>query len=398
MKKELPEGWEWKQLGDIGKIFSGSTPSTKVEENFNGDIPWITPADLSNFDEMYIQKGKKNISEKGLKSTSIKILPKGTVLFSSRAPVGYVAIADNPITTNQGFKNLVLNDDRIIPEYVFYYLKANKKLAEKYASGTTFLEVSSTRFSQIPIVIPPLETQRKIVAILEKAEATQRLRAEADALTQELVQSVFLEMFGDPVTNPMGWESVKLSQICEKITDGEHATPRRTDDGIYLLSARNIKNHKIDVNDVDFIDQEEYERISKRIVPQKGDVLVSCSGTIGRVTRVMNDIKFQMVRSVALIRPDFAKVHPIYLEYCFDSPFVKAQINRSVNKSSQANLFQGKIKEIEVFLPPLNKQLEFAQFIELYENTLIKINKSTNDDSLLFKSIISKAFTGELIT
>ncbi|MFA5153738.1 MAG: restriction endonuclease subunit S, partial [Clostridia bacterium] len=107
-EKELPEGWEWKRLGEIGKIFSGSTPSTSNSEYFDGEIPWITPADLSNFDGIYIEHGKKNITELGLKSSSTQLLPKDTILFSSRAPIGYVAIAANPVTTNQGFKNLVL--------------------------------------------------------------------------------------------------------------------------------------------------------------------------------------------------------------------------------------------------------------------------------------------------
>lgn len=104
MENKLPEGWEWKKLGEIGEICSGGTPSTRNEKNIDGDIPWITPADLSNFEGMYIEKGKRNISEKGLSSSSAKLLPKNSVIFSSRAPIGYVAIASNPLTTNQGFR------------------------------------------------------------------------------------------------------------------------------------------------------------------------------------------------------------------------------------------------------------------------------------------------------
>ena len=163
----LPQGWTIKTLGEIGEIVSGGTPSTTQADNFGGNIAWITPADLSNHNDKFISQGKRNISKKGLKSSSARLVPKGTILFSSRAPIGYVAIASNSLCTNQGFKSLIPKEN-VFSEFVYYYLLNAKSLAESYASGTTFKEISAKSFSKLPIPLPPLQTQKQIVEILEK--------------------------------------------------------------------------------------------------------------------------------------------------------------------------------------------------------------------------------------
>jgi len=195
---ELPENWTWTRLGEIGIVASGGTPSTKIHEYFDGDVPWITPADLSDFTGKFIHRGRRNISEKGLNSSSAVLLPEGTILFSSRAPIGYVVIAANPVSTNQGFKNLILYEG-IFNEYVFYYLKASKILAESYGSGTTFGEVSAARFSLIPIPLAPLNEQHRIVEEIEQCLSlvyeTQKTIAQAIRQSDRLRQSILKRAF-----------------------------------------------------------------------------------------------------------------------------------------------------------------------------------------------------------
>jgi type I restriction enzyme S subunit len=190
---ETPENWTWTRLGEIGIVASGGTPSTKIPEYFDGDVPWITPADLSDFTGKFIHRGRRNISEKGLNSSSAVLLPEGTILFSSRAPIGYVAIAANSVSTNQGFKNLILYKG-IFNEYIFYYLKASKILAESYGSGTTFREVSAARFSLIPIPLAPLNEQHRIVEEIEQRlslmNETQKTIAQAMKQSDRLRQSI----------------------------------------------------------------------------------------------------------------------------------------------------------------------------------------------------------------
>ena len=159
---------QWKTMGDIAQIVGGGTPRTSDPSNFEGgDIPWLTPADLSGYTEKYVSHGARFITRKGLESSSARILPAGSVLFTSRAPIGYVAIARNPIATNQGFKSFILKDG-ILPEYVYWWLKGAKQAAEGLASGTTFLELSGANAKKLPIPIAPPDQQRRIVAEIEK--------------------------------------------------------------------------------------------------------------------------------------------------------------------------------------------------------------------------------------
>ena len=169
-------------------------------------------------------------------------------------------------------------------------------------------------------------------------------------------------MFGDPVSNPKGWPVQNFEDISILITDGEHATPRRSDNGIYLLSARNVLNHTLQLDDVDFIDEDEYSRIARRVIPQEGDVLISCSGSIGRCCVVPANMRFQMVRSAALIRFTDA-INPIYAEWLITSDELQRQIAQSATQSSQANLFQGKIQKLHGYVPPKALQDEFALFV-----------------------------------
>ena len=162
----LPGGWVMTEVGIIGEVIGGGTPPTKDSTNFDGEIPWITPADLSNYSSKFISKGRRNLSPEGLKSSSATLMPKGSILFSSRAPIGYVAIAENQLCTNQGFKSIV-PETGIVSEYIYYFLKNSKNLAEQKASGTTFLEISKSSFSKLQIPLPPQEEQIQIVQEIE---------------------------------------------------------------------------------------------------------------------------------------------------------------------------------------------------------------------------------------
>ena len=165
--RKLPKGWTWTRLGNLGKIVAGGTPSTKNEEYWGNEVFWVSPADLSGYKRKFISRGRKSLSKLGLENSSAKLMSAGSILFSSRAPIGYVVISANEICTNQGFKSLVPSKE-IFNEYIYYYLKASKQLAEKYASGTTFKELSGKSFSILPIPLPPHKEQKRIVERIEE--------------------------------------------------------------------------------------------------------------------------------------------------------------------------------------------------------------------------------------
>ena len=164
----VPKGWTFKHIEQIGEVVAGGTPSTKFDEYWNGDIPWLTPADLSDFDGIYIRKGSTSISELGLRKSSAVLLPANTVLLSSRAPIGYVALAKNPITTNQGFKSVICNEDVVNYYYLFYFFKMNKSLLESFGSGATFLELSAKGLRRIKVIVPSIYIQNKFGEIINK--------------------------------------------------------------------------------------------------------------------------------------------------------------------------------------------------------------------------------------
>lgn len=166
-KLDLPESWVWTTVSQLGSVVSGGTPSTKEPSYWGEEIAWISPSDLTGYSSKFITKGAKSITAKGLKNSSAVIMPKGSIHFSSRAPIGYVAISNNEISTNQGFKSLVPASG-IFDEYVYYYFKSAKQLAESLATGTTFKELSGSAFSRMAVPLPPQEEQVRIVAKLEE--------------------------------------------------------------------------------------------------------------------------------------------------------------------------------------------------------------------------------------
>lgn len=158
---ELPDLWMFVRLKHIGEIIGGGTPKTNIDEYWDGRIPWLTPADFSGYEEMYVASGARMITEIGLKSSSAQMLPANSVLYSSRAPIGYIAIAENPVSTNQGFKSIVPYDFTMSP-YLYYCLKARTDDIIQRATGTTFKEISGSSMAETIIPLPPIDEQKRI--------------------------------------------------------------------------------------------------------------------------------------------------------------------------------------------------------------------------------------------
>jgi type I restriction enzyme S subunit len=153
------------QIKDVATIVNGSTPSTKKPEYWDGDIPWITPKDLSSNHMRFVSKGERNITDEGYKSCSTTLLPKGTVLLTSRAPIGYLAIADCPMCTNQGFKSLICNQDKILPLYMYYWLSTRVDYLKGISTGATFKELSKSTLENVEMKLPTNEEQQHIVGV-----------------------------------------------------------------------------------------------------------------------------------------------------------------------------------------------------------------------------------------
>ena len=238
---------EWKEvtLSELGTIVGGATPSTKITSFYDGNIPWLTPKDLSVNDNKYIFRGERNITEEGFKSCSCKMLPKGSILFSSRAPIGYVAIAANDMCTNQGFKSVIPNDETD-SEFLYYLLKYNKNNIASQGSGTTFAEVSGKTMKEIEVVVPKeKDDQRHIASVLSSLDRKIELNNKINADLEEMAQAIFKNWFVDfePFKDgkfvdselgmiPEGWKIGSLGDFCNVFT-GKKNTNQAIEKGLY---------------------------------------------------------------------------------------------------------------------------------------------------------------------
>ena len=235
------------KISDIGEVVGGGTPSTANSDFWGGDIPWISPKDLTGYKSVYISHGESFLTKTGLKSGT-KLLPKGTVLFSSRAPIGYVAIASNPICTNQGFKSIICNKEIINPLFLYYYIKGNLDYIKLFGTGATFPEISGAAMRKIKVQIPTLPTQQKIAAILSTYDRLIENNTRRIRLLEQMAENLYKEWFvrfrfpeheNVEMVNglPKGWKIEKLGDYAN-ISTGKCNREDAEEDGIYPLFDR----------------------------------------------------------------------------------------------------------------------------------------------------------------
>lgn len=376
------------KLGDVCNIYSGF--ALKSFNDANQGIPVIKIGNILSDGTLSLDNCQYTDEKVNEKYYSVK----GDIYIAlSGATTGKIGQFNNAnrYIINQRV-GIVRNKCENIPtDYIKYFLfnKTEKILMD--AAGCAQPNISPNQISQYEIPLLSFDKMKQIAAILDKVTDLINKRRQQLEKLDELVKSRFVEMFGDIKSNPNGYPIRSFDEISILITDGEHATPRRTEDGIYLLSARNILNHALQLNDVDYIDEEEYNRIARRITPQSGDVLISCSGSIGRCCVVPNGLKFQMVRSVALIRFDDT-INPVFAEWLITSDDLQQQIAQSATQSSQANLFQGKIRRLYGYVPPMELQTQFSNFVESVDRSKQHVKESLEKLETLKKSLMQEYF------
>ena len=408
----LPVGWKWVKLGETGKILSGGTPSTNIEEYWKGEITWITPADLSGYDKKTIVDGRKSITELGLNNSSARLMPKNSVLFSSRAPIGYVVISGKELCTNQGFKSIIPNQD-VLSDYIFYFLKSAKRQAEEKASGTTFKEISLKAFSELNFPLPPLSIQAQIVEKLEallseldKGKA-QLLTAQAQLKTYR--QAVLKYAFEGKFTGGVdGWKWVKIIDIASKAKHSLKAGPFGsslkkefyTDDGYKIYGQEQVINGNADYGDY-FISRDKFlELESNKIKPF--DILISLVGTVGKVLVLPENCR------EGIINPRLVKISldrniysPKFFKYYFESSIVKSFYSSKAQGTTMDVLNLGIIKTIPFPLPPLSTQSQIVQEIESRLSVCDKLEETLKTSlaqcETLRQSILKRAFEGKLV-
>ena len=344
--------------------------SEKTTEN--NQYPVLTSSKAG----LYLQSDYFNKQVASKDNTGYKIIKRGQFTYRAMSDTGeffpnMLDCADIGIVS-PAYPVFEIAKPIIIPDFLKYYFKSNEfqQSIASFAQGSTRTSIKYGKLKTVLMELPDLKEQQKYIEILDTAQKIINDRKRELEKLDELIKARFVEMFGNLRMNTKGWSVKTFDKLSYLITDGEHSTPRRITQGVYLLSARNILNHSLQLEDVDYIDKEEYERIAKRVVPQEGDVLISCSGTVGRCCSVPAGVKFQMVRSVALIRFK-EEINHVFAEYMITSDYLQEQIKGSQTVSAQANLFQGKIKALKGFVPPIELQKQFADFVNQVDKSKV---------------------------
>ena len=388
--------WPVATVGEVCEVVSGATPRTGTPDFWDGNVPWVTPKDLSELGQKHLSDTPRKITKAGLKSCSARMLPAQSVLFSSRAPIGLVAINTLPVCTNQGFKSLVPRFDLVSPDFLFWWLKAQEKHIQSKGRGATFKEVSKKIVEDLQIPLPPLAEQKRIAGILDAADALRAKRREALAQLDTLLQSTFLDMFGDPVTNPMGWEQCVVGDVVHAAKDGPHVSPTYAESGVPFLSTRHIKPGEVVWKDLKYIDQDEANRQWKKCKPEFGDILYSKGGTTGIAARVTTSEPFAVWVHVALLKLIVKKVHPIWIEAMLNSAYCYTQSQRYTHGIANRDLGLKRMIKIQMYLPPLAEQCGFAAIVESIEQQKASQRAHIAELDTLFAALQSRAFRGDL--
>lgn len=381
------------QISDVAEIVSGATPKTSNSEYWDGDIFWATPADLSALDGPYISHTPRKITESGLKSCAASVLPPYSVLFSSRAPIGHVAVNTFPMATNQGFKSFIPDRKRLDPKFLYWWLKAHRPQLEALGNGATFKEVSKATVSRIEIPLPPLDEQKRIAAILDKADALRRKRRQALALLDSLTQSIFLEMFDAENYNK---SKVSLDDVCSVIRDGTHSTPKYVEAGIPFVTVKNISSGSLSLDGSKYITYDTHMELTKRVKPQRGDILVSKDGSIGIPCIVDTDTEFSIFVSVALLKPIKERVNSIFLSAQLGAEAVQRQIREYSKGVAIRHLHLADFRRLQITLPSIEIQDQFAARIDNIQRKKEMVKASCEGLDSLFASLQHRAFTGQL--
>jgi type I restriction enzyme S subunit len=382
--------WPAAALGDVARIERRGVAASSIE-----DGTWYVG--LENIERGGKLVGVSRISAGDLGSAKFKF-EGHHVLFGKLRP--YLAKVARPSFAGVCSTDIlpIAPGPRLDRDYLAHFLALPQTvaLATSHSSGANLPRLSPSELAKFELPLPPIEEQRRIADILNQVGALVTKAGETSACFDELAEAEFIQMFGDPLRNRLGLPTTTVGDIALQVTDGEHQTPKREDHGVMLLSARNVQDGYLDLAKVDYIGHQEFARIRRRCEPASGDILISCSGTIGRVCQVRGEPPFALVRSVALVRPDPVYVTSTFLEHQLRQRTIKALMIRRANASSQANLFQGQIRPLPLLLPRLEAQHAFDLKIEAIERARRSCSERSRVVAELFASVQQRAFCGLL--
>jgi len=379
---QVPAEWVTCPLKRAFRVIRGSTPNTHATEFWDGAIPWVTPADLSRLRSLYIEDSQRKITLAGMKSGGVTLVPKGSVMLSTRAPIGLVAVSGIELCTSQGCRSLVPLRE-VDATYFAYLLSACSAELNIRGKGTTFLELSGRELAEFKVPVPPkmeqtriahfldretskidalVETQRQLMVLLKE----KRQAAISHSVTQGLNPKAPMKDSGVESLGkiPAHWEVGRMTKYLDSVVDYRGRTPEKVDEGVLLLTARNIRDGKIDyAASEELIAPDDCEELMRRGRPNRGDVLFTTEAPVGQAANV-DRTDVALAQRVIKFRGRANILSNYFLKYWILGAFCQADIARLATGSTVLGITRNKIGQLRLCLPPYDEQKSIAVFLD----------------------------------
>ncbi|APD50419.1 restriction endonuclease subunit S [Francisella hispaniensis] len=408
---KLPAGWEWKKLDSISSIVGGGTPKRNIQEYWeNGSIVWLSPTDLGNIGEIIkVSSSKDMITKLGLDKSSARLLPIGTVLYSSRATIGKIAINEIKVSTNQGFTNFICSDG-LYNYYLAYCLSNFTSEIVSLSNSTTFKEVSKSSFKSFSIPLPPLAEQKRIVAKLDSLfekidkaiELHQQNITNANTLMASTLDKTFKKLEGEYGNKTL---SDSVGNPKKDIVDGPFGSnlkaPEYIQKGVPIIRIQNIQRLEFINKDIKFVSEKKAEFLKRHSFIASDIVITKLGEPLGKSCIVPDNLERGIiVADIIRVRVDSSKSKNKYIMYAINSAIAINQFSENSMGSTRQRVKLSIVRDLKIPLPPLPIQQQTVEYLDSIATKVDKI-KQLNEQKLenlkaLKASILDKAFRGEL--
>ncbi len=385
------------ELGSICKISSGGTPNRKNKSFYGGDIYWAKISDITKSNKI-LKTTEEKITQRGLKDIRNKLFKKGTLFFSMYGSIGKVAFTDNQMSCNQAILGINPINNKVDLQYLYYYFIRFQKKLENSTRGVALKNLSATIVKQIKIPLPPLPVQKRIAAILDQADELRQKDQQLIDHYDQLSQSLFLDMFGDPVTNPKGFE---VGTIRDVVTSVKYGTSKKaSEEGRFkYLRMNNIDyNGNMNYNSLKYIDLEPKQ--IEKYNTKKGDILFNRTNSkelVGKTGLIQEEPEMILAGYLIRVRVN-SRVNPYFLWKHLNSSWAKQTLNHMCkNIVGMANINAQELQDITTLIPPIALQNEFAERVRAIEHQKQQAEKAARYSEELFQSLLQRAFKGELV-
>ena len=369
---------EYTSIGESCSVVSGGTPSRSKNEYWeNGNIPWIK---IGNIKSKYVNEYDELITEQGLNNSSAKLLKKGTILYTIFATLGEVGILDIEACTNQAIAGINIIDSRITTDYLYYYLKSKKDYINNIGRGVAQNNINLTTLKNFEIPLIDVDKQLNIVEILEKVERIICLKEKEIDDLDLLIKARFIEMFGRPFINNMNWESRQIKNVVNEVKYGTSKPSVENGEYKYLRMNNLTYDGRFDLTDLKFIslDNDELEKC----VVRKGDVLFNRTNSLDLIGKTADfDFDEDMVIAGYIIRIRLKEIIvPKFFSMYMNTDEVKLHL-RTIAKGAvnQANINAQELQGIPIYIPPIELQQQFADFVKQVDKSRFDIKKSITE-------------------